>query len=358
MTSLSEHVVTYGNDKKILYYAAGPLQGPLLIFVHGWPAIAKTWIHQLTAFSALGFRVVAPDMPGYGGSTSNKVIEDYCQESIVEGMVALLADTGRDDAVWIGHDWGSGCVWSFVAHYPEKCRAVASLSVPYRCVELGLEELLKWSNREIYPEDKYPHAQWGYQAFYEQDFEKATAWFDSGVAGFMKFIFAKRPLPQLGQPSGTARTVLDGGWFGGPEKSPTPPAEAAFDNAEFIASDELMDDVIKAMKKTGFFGADAYYANHKRNRAYNTAEHVNPVLEMPVLYIEGKFDAICDTAVSSFATPQQKYCKKLTSTSIDCGHWIQMEKPAEVNAALARWLATEVKEYWPGFWKNGFVKNY
>lgn len=64
MAPYEEHIVTYGDGKKIFYNAAGPANGPLLIFVHGWPAIGKLWKPQIDAFSAMGFRVIAPDMPG------------------------------------------------------------------------------------------------------------------------------------------------------------------------------------------------------------------------------------------------------------------------------------------------------
>ena len=61
---LEDHEVTYGENKKIFYHASGPSDGPLLIFVHGWPAIGKLWKPQMDAFSSMGFRCVAPDMPG------------------------------------------------------------------------------------------------------------------------------------------------------------------------------------------------------------------------------------------------------------------------------------------------------
>ena len=103
MANFTEHAVKYENGNKIIsYIATGPKQGPLLIFLHGWPAIGKTWERQLTTFASLGFRAVAPDMPGYGKSTSNKVYSDYAQEKIVPGMLALLEDVGREEAIWIG----------------------------------------------------------------------------------------------------------------------------------------------------------------------------------------------------------------------------------------------------------------
>ncbi len=66
MIALEEHEFFYdvNGQKKTTYISAGPFNGPLLIFVHGWPAIAKTWKPQLTTFASLGFRVVAPDMLG------------------------------------------------------------------------------------------------------------------------------------------------------------------------------------------------------------------------------------------------------------------------------------------------------
>ena len=111
MITLTEHDVSYSDGKKSIHYVAGgPSNGPLIIFVHGWPGIAKTWRPQLETFANLGFRVVAPDMPGYGKSTANKVYADYAQSEISKGLLAVLGDTGRKRAVWVAHDWGSGCL--------------------------------------------------------------------------------------------------------------------------------------------------------------------------------------------------------------------------------------------------------
>jgi soluble epoxide hydrolase/lipid-phosphate phosphatase len=105
----------------IFYLSAGPKNGPLLILVHGWPSIAETWKPQITAFAALGFRVVAPDMRGYGRSTATRVVHDYRMERIVTDMLMLLAHLQRREATWIGHDWGAGVVWALAAHHPEVC---------------------------------------------------------------------------------------------------------------------------------------------------------------------------------------------------------------------------------------------
>jgi soluble epoxide hydrolase/lipid-phosphate phosphatase len=104
---------------RTFYLSAGPRNGPLLIFVHGWPAIAETWKPQLSAFAAFGFHVVAPDMRGYGRSTITQEACDYCLEQIVWDMLKLLTHLHRKEAIWIGHDWGAAVVWALVAHHPE-----------------------------------------------------------------------------------------------------------------------------------------------------------------------------------------------------------------------------------------------
>ena len=113
------------------YLACGAEAAPPLIFVHGWPELSLSWRHQLPAFAALGFRCIAPDMRGYGRSSTYERHEDFAQELIVADMLELLASLGHQHAVWIGHDCGSPVVWNLAAHHPEKCIGVASLCVPY-----------------------------------------------------------------------------------------------------------------------------------------------------------------------------------------------------------------------------------
>lgn len=235
------------------------------------------------------------------------------------------------------------------------CRAVINLVVPYRVVELGLEEMLKYVNRTTYPEDKYPYGQWSYFVFYEQSFEKATAWFEKDIPGFLRAVWDKGRPGNIGQPASTASVVQDGGWFRGIAqpypKAAIPPGTSTLDNLP----DEVVREYEQAMQKTGFFGADAYYMNHQANREWTLQRSVNDgVLEMPVLFIEAKYDTVCDTATSRVTDSMKRLCKNLTYTSIDAGHWVALEKPEETNAAIARWLVENLLSYWPGYWSHTF----
>lgn len=230
-------------------------------------------------------------------------------------MVALLGHLGRDEAVWIGHDWGCGAVWSFAEHYPEKTTAVCGMAVPSHIIELGLEQEVKYVNREMYPKDKYPYGQWDYQQFYVESFDKATAWFDKDPAAFLRAGYSKGNPASLGQPAFTSQVRAQGGWFGGVAE-PDPkwkqiPAE------NICIDEETYQKLVEAMAKTGFFGADSWYANHERNRKYydEKAKHEGR-LKMPVLFVEAKFDTICDTVNSRLAEPMRKMCDKLTECSI------------------------------------------
>lgn len=158
--AITEHVFTNKRGENFFYLAAGPQAGPLLVFIHGWPAIAETWNPQLLAFADLGFRTVAPDTRGYGRSVVSTERSDYALERHVADMLALLSHLQRDEAVWIGHDWGAGLVWAFAAHHPEACAGVVNMCIPYRTLELGLDALVATVNRELYPPDKYPNGQW------------------------------------------------------------------------------------------------------------------------------------------------------------------------------------------------------
>jgi hypothetical protein len=93
MTEASEHVVETERHRTF-YLEAGPPDGPLIVFVHGWPALAISWAPQLAHFAALGYRCIAPDMRGYGGSSAPPRREDYALEEIVADMLELLRALG------------------------------------------------------------------------------------------------------------------------------------------------------------------------------------------------------------------------------------------------------------------------
>src|SRR5258705_2851640 len=165
---ITEHTVKTERHTTF-YLAAGPENGPLVIFVHGWPELSVSWRHQLPELAALGFRTIAPDMRGYGRSSVYSQHAAYAQEHIVRDMLELLDAVGREKAVWVGHDWGSPVVWSLASHHPERCFGVANLCAPHLAKGFAPENLIPLGDRSVYPEAEYPSCHWDYQLCYEEN---------------------------------------------------------------------------------------------------------------------------------------------------------------------------------------------
>ena len=322
------------------YLAAGPEDGPLIVFVHGWPELSRSWRHQLPVFGGLGYRAIAPDMRGYGLSSNYSRHEDYAQEHVVTDMLELLAALGRERAIWVGHDWGSPTVWDLASHHPEHCVAVANLCVPFATIELGFDTLVPLIDRDIYPIEQFPAGQWDYQLYYEENFARATAVFGADAYKTVKLLFRKGSPDDAGKPAFTSQVRRNGGWFGPLEVAPDLPRDAD------VVTEEDLRVYAEALTRNGFFGPDSYYMNHSANAAYGARGSSN--LALPVLFIGARYDYVCQTVTSRLAEPMRARCSNLTEAVIDAGHWVAQERPAEVNGLLARWLASYVPQAWPG----------
>ena len=107
-------------------------EGPLVLLVHGFPESWFSWRHQIDALAAAGFRVVAPDMRGYGKSDAPQAIDQYTIRHLVGDLIGILDALGAATAVIVGHDWGASIAWQAALMRPDRFRAVAALSVPFR----------------------------------------------------------------------------------------------------------------------------------------------------------------------------------------------------------------------------------
>jgi soluble epoxide hydrolase/lipid-phosphate phosphatase len=87
--------------------------------------------------------------------------------------------------------------------------------------------------------------------------------------------------------------------------------------------------------------------NHRTNAEYAKTAQNDGYLDMPVLFLNARYDYVCECTHSRLAEPMRTYCRNLTEKTIRSGHWMAQEKPVEVNAALVQWLATAVPGVWP-----------
>lgn len=336
--AITQHVFE-AQDHRTFYRASGPDTGTPIIFVHGWPELSLSWRHQLTALGALGFRCIAPDLRGYGRSTVYSRHSDYALENIVGDMLALADSIGIDRAIWIGHDWGSPVVWAIASHHPDRCHGVASLCVPYRTLDLGIDAVLDLVNRDRYPEDTYPAGQWEYMRFYEENFDDARRVFEANPLNTVKLLFRKGDPDGFGLPAMTAMTRTIGGFFGGVDEAPDTHGDTD------VVSDEELREYAHHLEQNGFFGPGSYYMNHAPNAVYG-ANVERTVLDMPVLFVGAQYDYVCDTVTSDLSVPMREHCTDLTERLVYSGHWMAQERPRELNAILAQWLAENFESLW------------
>jgi pimeloyl-ACP methyl ester carboxylesterase len=103
--------------------------GPLVVLLPGFPQFWWTWRHQIAALADAGFRVVAPDLRGYGAS--DKPPRGYDAFTLAADVAGLIRALGETDAVVVGHDWGATIAWTMAAAHPSAVRRLAVLSAPH-----------------------------------------------------------------------------------------------------------------------------------------------------------------------------------------------------------------------------------
>ena len=104
-------------------------EGPLVIFLHGFPLFWWTWRRQLQALAEAGYRSVAVDMRGYGGSDHTP--HGYDPLTLAADTAGLIRSLGVRDAVVIGQGWGAIVAWTIAATEPDLIRGVGVVGMPH-----------------------------------------------------------------------------------------------------------------------------------------------------------------------------------------------------------------------------------
>jgi pimeloyl-ACP methyl ester carboxylesterase len=110
---------------------AGPEDGPLLIFLHGFPELWYGWRQQIEPFAEAGFRVLAPDQRGYNTSDKPKGVRAYGRDSLARDVLGLIDEAGREKAYVVGHDWGGIVAWWLGMKHPDRIERLAILNCPH-----------------------------------------------------------------------------------------------------------------------------------------------------------------------------------------------------------------------------------
>ena len=103
--------------------------GPAVVLLHGWPDTADLWRHQLPALTAAGYRTIAPDLRGAGGSSRPAELSAYAAPNLVADVLGVLDHLGLDMTHLIGHDFGAAIGWLAAALAPDRVASLTALSV-------------------------------------------------------------------------------------------------------------------------------------------------------------------------------------------------------------------------------------
>jgi pimeloyl-ACP methyl ester carboxylesterase len=314
------------------YWEAGPSDGPLMIFLHGWPGGGLMWRAQIEAFASRGFRCVAPDMRGYGGSSAPTVSAAYGLKEIVDDMVELHDHLGGRPAIWVGHDWGSPVAAALAAHHGARSRGLVLISVAYYPDGFALPVLVNLIDRELYPADQYPDGQWDYFRFYQTHFNDTVRDFDADISATLASVYRRGNPAAVGQVSPTAKVTANGGRYGPAHRAPpTLPDNTLWPSSDF-------DLLVDAFQSRGFRSANAWYLNDVANIAYARAAPDGGRLNQPVLFINGEWDPICDITHNRYGDSMRRACPDLSVSNLQAGHWLPLERKAESVHAIGSWL--------------------
>ena len=296
-------------------------EGPLVVLVHGWPESWYSWRHQIPALAAAGYRVATPDVRGYGGSDKPEPIAAYAIQEMCADIAGLVTALGETRAILIGHDWGAPIVWNTALFHPERVSAVAGLSVPH--TGRGPAPRIELFQR-IY-KDRF---------FYQLYFQTpgvAEAELEADVRLSLRKIYywasgeGIKAGPRVDKPA-NAR-LLDGLVDPDPFPAWLTPADLDYYVAEF--------------RQSGFRGPLNRYRTATLDFAQQAAV-TDQRIEQPAAFIAGSLDPVLRfvPGVDLIELMRDRTRDLRLLKLVDgAGHWVQQERPGEVNTALLEFLA-------------------
>jgi pimeloyl-ACP methyl ester carboxylesterase len=315
----SRTVATNGVD---LYVTeAGDPDAPPVILCHGFPELGYSWRHQLPALAAAGYHAVAPDQRGYGRSSRPTDVAAYDIVHLTDDLLGLLDALRRERAVFVGHDWGAIVVWALALRAPERVAGVVGMSVPF--MPRNASRPPTESMRFLF-QDRF------FYILYFQEPGVADADLGADPATTMRRMLGGLNVAAEGmQPVHPAAISADDG-RGFVERLPEPRELPAW-----LSQDEL-DHYVAEFGRTGFTGGINWYRNFDRNW-HLTAATQDAKVAVPARLIGGSGDPVLALTPPAM---QDGWLDDDRGTVIveGAGHWLQQERPAEVNAALLDFL--------------------
>ncbi len=274
------------NGLELHTIVAGPLDGPLVVLLHGFPECWYTWRKQIKPLVEAGYRVVVPDQRGYNLSDKPRGIHHYRVDALAADVVELIRSFGREQAIVVGHDWGGIVAWQLAMQQPDIVQQLIVMNAPHPAA----------FRRELSSNPAQQRKSW--------------------YMGFFQLPCA--PEEMLGHdPVETARYFFR-------RTAVNQEAFSSFD-LHVMASALAQPDALTGMLN--------WYRAAARERSTG---HATQTIDRPTLLIWAEDDVALGRSLT-FGLDQ--WISHLQLHFIPhCGHWVQNEAPDEVNEQLLAFL--------------------
>ncbi len=282
MAAGRQHGFLETNGLRLHYLTQG--QGPLLLFLHGFPEFWYSWRHQLDYF-ADRYTCVALDLRGYNESDKPKGAEHYRLEMLVKDVRQAMVALGHEQMILVGHDWGGAIAWAFAYAHPKLLRSLIVMNMPHPA---------KFAEGLRTPQ------------------QLARSWY---IAAFQLPL-----LPELALAAGDYWAIAQ--------------------IFQAMAVDKLaFSDADLRAYKTAAAKPGALTAMVNYYRALTLGDRSPPpwgILEVPTLLIWGEDDAALGKELT---LGTEDYVSDLRLRYIPhCSHWVQQEQPGQVNGLMDEFL--------------------
>ena len=305
------------NGVSYSYILAEPSGQPknTIVLIHGWPDLSLGWRYQIPLLTSLGYRVLVPDMMGYGGTDAPESLSYYTYKRAADDIAELARQVGARSIILGGHDWGGAIVYRIALWHPKLISAVFSICTPYHPPRSTFVDATKAPNFKYQLQLRGPEVQ-------------ANIVGEEKIRQFLHAIYGGR-----GPNGETGFTAGHGVRF---EVLPTV-------RPTRLLSKEEMDFYVKRYAIHGMRGPLNWYRTQQLN--FEDEKELVEKLEgfkfkIPFLFIAGTRDAALPPAISR---GMDKWFDNLVRAEVDTSHWALWEKPDEVNGHIKDFLLGKVE---------------
>ena len=292
---------------------------PLVVFSHGFPELAFSWRRQLAAVAAAGYRAIAPDQRGYGGSSRPGAIADYDIHPLTGDLAALLDHFEAERAVFVGHDWGGFVVWQMPLLHRDRVAGVVGVNTPYL------------PRMPVRPTEVFRMI--GGDDFYILEFQEpgvADEILARDVPGLFDALLRRAVSPE------EVARVAEANPPGSDGLTTFERVIAAPRLGELFVTPEEMAVYVDTFTETGFTGGINWYRNFDRNWETTPELDGARIDGIPCLMVTAAWDPVL---VPALAQGMPDVIGDLELHELPgCGHWTPTERADELNSLLVDWL--------------------